>query len=95
MKLTFLGTAAATSYPLAFCKCDFCNQARKSGGKDLRKRSSLLISDDLLIDLGPDIVSASFAYNFSVAEIRYWLQPTRIPTISMRVYYQHAIQIST
>jgi phosphoribosyl 1,2-cyclic phosphate phosphodiesterase len=74
MKLTFLGTAAATSYPLAFCKCDICNQARLNGGKDLRKRSSLLINDDLLIDLGPDIVSASFAYNFSIAEIRYWLQ---------------------
>jgi phosphoribosyl 1,2-cyclic phosphate phosphodiesterase len=74
VKLTFLGTAAATSYPLAFCKCDICNQARLNGGKDLRKRSSLLINDDLLIDLGPDIVSASFAFHFSVAEIRFWLQ---------------------
>lgn len=74
MKLTFLGTASATSYPLAFCKCDFCNQARINGGKDLRKRASLLINEDLLVDLGPDTVSASFTYNFSVAEIRYWLQ---------------------
>src|SRR5579872_5909815 len=74
MKLTFLGTAAATSYPLAFCKCQYCNQARKNGGKDLRKRSSMIINDDLLIDMGPDIMSASFMVNKSIADIRYCLQ---------------------
>jgi len=74
MKITFLGTAAATSYPLAFCRCDYCNQARKLGGKDFRKRSSVIINDDLLIDMGPDIMSASFMYNKSIADIRYCLQ---------------------
>jgi phosphoribosyl 1,2-cyclic phosphate phosphodiesterase len=74
MKLTFLGTAAATSYPLAFCRCPFCTQARKTGGKDFRKRSSIIINDDLLIDMGPDILSASFMYNKSIADIRYCLQ---------------------
>ncbi|MBA3869762.1 MAG: hypothetical protein H0X30_11500 [Anaerolineae bacterium] len=74
MKLTFLGTAAATSYPLAFCRCNYCNQARKTGGKDFRKRSSIIINDDLLIDMGPDIMSASFMYNKSIADIRYCLQ---------------------
>lgn len=74
MKITFLGTAAATSYPLAFCRCDFCNQARKLGGKDFRKRSSIIINDDLLVDMGPDILSASFMYNKSIADIQYCLQ---------------------
>lgn len=74
MKITFLGTAAATSYPLAFCRCNFCNQARKFGGKDFRKRSSVIINNDLLIDMGPDIMSASFMYNKSIADIRYCLQ---------------------
>ena len=74
MNLTFLGTAAATSYPLAFCQCKYCNQARKNGGKDFRKRSSMIINDDLLIDLGPDIISASFMYNKSIVDIRYCLQ---------------------
>src|SRR5689334_1293106 len=74
MKLTFLGTAAATSYPLAFCRCQFCNQARKTGGKDFRKRSSIIINDDLMIDMGPDMMSASFMYNKSVTDIRYCLQ---------------------
>jgi phosphoribosyl 1,2-cyclic phosphate phosphodiesterase len=74
MKITFLGTAAATSYPLAFCRCTFCNTARERGGKDFRKRSSAIVNDDLLIDIGPDIVSASFLYRKSIADIRYLLQ---------------------
>lgn len=74
MKITFLGTAAATSYPLAFCHCKFCDTARKRGGKDFRKRSSLLINRDLLIDMGPDVMSASFLYGKSIADIRFHLQ---------------------
>ncbi len=74
MKITFLGTSAATSYPLVFCRCDFCNQARRLGGKDFRKRSSIIINDDLLIDMGPDIMSASFMHNKSIADIKYCLQ---------------------
>lgn len=74
MEITFLGTAAATSYPLVFCRCEYCNQARKLGGKDFRKRSSIIINDDLLIDMGPDILSASFMYDKAIAEIRYCLQ---------------------
>src|SRR5260370_34065047 len=74
MKITFLGTAAATSYPSAFCRCKFCNTARERGGKDFRKRSSVIINDDLLIDMGPDIMSASFLYEKSIADIRYHLQ---------------------
>lgn len=74
MKITFLGTAAATSIPLMFCRCDICEQARKLGGKDFRKRSSLLINQDLLIDLGPDIMSASFMHGVSIADVRYCLQ---------------------
>jgi len=74
MNITFLGTAAATSYPLAFCRCDFCNKARELGGKDFRKRSSIIINNDLLIDFGPDVLSASFTYGKSIADIRYLLQ---------------------
>ncbi|MBU0648481.1 hypothetical protein KJ855_04865 [Patescibacteria group bacterium] len=74
MKITFLGTSAATSYPLPFCRCDVCRKARKLGGKDFRKRSSLLINDDLLIDFGPDIMAASFMHDISIADVRYCLQ---------------------
>lgn len=62
MHLTFLGTGAATSAPLAFCRCPSCTAARKLGGKDIRRRSSLLINNDLLIDLGPDTIQAALAF---------------------------------
>ncbi|HEY9089871.1 MAG TPA: MBL fold metallo-hydrolase [Anaerolineaceae bacterium] len=74
MKLTFLGTSAATSYPLPFCMCQNCQQAKMNGGKDIRKRSSLLINADLVIDMGPDFVTSCFLYQLDPAQIRYALQ---------------------
>ena len=74
MEILFLGTAAATSVPLAFCNCPACKAGRKNGGKDLRRRSSVLIDGKLLIDLGPDFMSASFAFDFDSAGIEYLLQ---------------------
>lgn len=74
MKIQFLGTAAATSCPLAFCSCAACTAGRKNGGKDLRRRSSVLIDDVLLIDMGPDLMTASFDFGIDTAKIRYLLQ---------------------
>ncbi len=74
MKITFLGTAAANAYPEAFCQCDNCRQARRLGGPSLRKRSAALINDDLLIDLGPDIMAAAQTHNISLTGVRYCLQ---------------------
>ena len=58
MKIKVLGTAAATSMPLAFCNCEVCKKARINGGKDIRKRTSIVINDEMLIDLGPDSINA-------------------------------------
>lgn len=44
------------------------------GSKDFRKRSSIIINNNLLIDFGPDVLSASFMYGKSIANIRYLLQ---------------------
>lgn len=74
MQITFLGTSAANAYPEAFCKCENCQKARMIGGKSLRKRSAALINDDLLIDLGPDIMTASQMHNISLTNVRYCLQ---------------------
>lgn len=74
MKITFLGTGAATSFPLAFCTCPTCSYARLHGGKNIRKRSSILINADLLIDLGPDTVASSLMYGLDLSQIKYWLQ---------------------
>jgi phosphoribosyl 1,2-cyclic phosphate phosphodiesterase len=74
MNITFLGTAAANAFPEAFCKCHNCEQARKLGGNSLRKRSAVLVNDDLLIDLGPDIMTASQLHRCSLTNINYCLQ---------------------
>lgn len=74
MDITFLGTAAANAYPEAFCRCDNCNGARSLGGPSLRKRSAVLINDDLLIDLGPDIMTAAFTHARPLTNVRYCLQ---------------------
>ena len=74
MLVAFLGTAAANAYPEAFCRCDNCERARALGGPSLRKRSAALINDDLLIDLGPDIMTASFMHGRPLTGVRYCLQ---------------------
>jgi len=74
MDITFLGTAAAPSMPIPFCTCRVCTEARRIGGRNLRRRSSLVINDDLLVDIGPDIASASFQHQISLAGIGVCLQ---------------------
>ncbi len=74
MQVTFLGTGAAPSMPIPFCTCHVCLDARRVGGKNLRRRSSIIINDDLLVDIGPDIATASFEHNVSLAGINVCLQ---------------------
>jgi phosphoribosyl 1,2-cyclic phosphodiesterase len=74
MKLTFLGTSAANAFPEAFCSCKNCVEARLLGGPSLRKRSSAIINDDLLIDLGPDIMVAAQIHNCPLTNVQYCLQ---------------------
>lgn len=59
MKLLYLGTAAAEGIPGMFCKCSFCESARRLGGKEYRFRSGALIDGELMIDFSPDINAAS------------------------------------
>ena len=54
MDLLFLGTGAAEAIPAMFCRCDYCARARKSGGRDLRTRSSFRIDAKHQIDMSPD-----------------------------------------
>ena len=74
MKLTFLGTSAATAMPLPFCRCAVCRQARRNGGRDIRKRASLVIDGEMLIDLGPDSVAACGQYGVDLTKIHILLQ---------------------
>ena len=55
--------------PIPFCVCQACSDARRAAGKNLRRRSSIAINDDLLVDIGPDIATASFAHDVSLTDI--------------------------
>lgn len=96
MKITFLGTGAI-GYPLAFCNCVNCKLARLHKGKSIRKRASLLVNEDLIIDLGPDCQTAMSMYDKDMGKIKYLLQThihsdhydeeiliTRIPYMAMK-----------
>ena len=74
MKLAFLGTSAANAYPEPFCSCQNCIEARKLGGKSLRRRSAMLLNDDLLIDLGPDALTAANQFKLPFTNVRFCLQ---------------------
>jgi len=70
MKLLLLGTAAAEGYPGLFCECEHCQAARAAGGKNLRLRTSALISADLLIDPEPDLLTCVHRYQLSLSRLR-------------------------
>lgn len=73
MKVLVLGSGGF-GYPLVFCECEYCNKARILGGKNLRKRASLLINDEMIIDLTPDCSSSMNMYNKDMGKVKYLLQ---------------------
>lgn len=71
MKLTYLGTAAAEGFPALFCNCEYCREARRLGGKNIRTRSQAIINDDLLIDLPPDTYAHFLNNKIEADKIKY------------------------
>lgn len=69
MKLHFLGTAAAEGWPALFCKCDNCERARKTKGKNYRSRAQVLIDDKLMMDFGPDSFYHMMKYDLDFSEV--------------------------
>ncbi|MCC7494595.1 MAG: hypothetical protein IT204_19715 [Fimbriimonadaceae bacterium] len=54
MQLTLLGSAAAEAWPAIFCCCEVCVEARRRGGRNLRRRTAYAVNHDTLVDFGPD-----------------------------------------
>ena len=52
MKITFLGTSAGEEYPGIWCECENCSKARKWGGKNIRRNSSVILDGDVMVDMG-------------------------------------------
>ncbi len=73
MKITFLGTGAI-GYPFAFCNCENCKTARLRKGKSIRKKASILINDDLLIDLTSDTQTSMSMYEKDLGNVKHLLQ---------------------
>lgn len=73
MRVLFLGTGASQGYPALFCACDNCESARARGGRSLRRRSAVLIEDDLLIDFGPDLFAATLDHRLALHNVCYLL----------------------
>ncbi len=73
MKITFLGTAAAQGIPTPYCDCQTCMYARKFRGKNMRKRSSQMINEDLLVDMGPDLFTACALHGVDLLKMKYSL----------------------
>ncbi len=73
MHIRYLGTGAAEGFPGVFCQCPACEEARAQGGRNIRRRSSMLIDDCLLVDLPPDLLSQSFEWKIDMGSIAYLL----------------------
>ena len=69
MKINFLGTAAAEGWPALFCECEYCQRARKLGGKNIRKRTSTLVDQNILIDFGPDMLTHAQSHNIRLIKL--------------------------
>lgn len=73
MKLQYLGTAAAESFPGMFCSCPVCQRARAAGGRNIRSRSQALVDDRLLIDFPADTNWHVQQHGLSLGDIRHCL----------------------
>ena len=73
-----MGTAAAEGFPAVFCRCKYCLEARRLGGKNIRTRSQSLVNDDLLIDFPPDAYSHFLSNGIEGDKIKYLLEEFRL-----------------
>ena len=69
MQIKVLGSAAAEGWPALFCECDICKYAWKHKGKDVRRRTSYLLNDDVMIDYGPDVYGQSLQFDIDLSNI--------------------------
>ncbi len=71
MRITFLGTGSADGWPNPFCECASCATEREAGR--IRRPSSALIDDAILIDCGPTTTHAAGAAGLSLRSVRHVL----------------------
>lgn len=70
MKIQFLGTAAAEGVPAMFCSCKYCQDIKKSGTKEYRTRSQVVIDGELSIDFPPEAYVHSLDYGVDLSALK-------------------------
>lgn len=70
MKFKYIGTGASEGIPSLFCSCRVCTNARKSGGREVRHRSSAIIDTDLMVDISPDTFSQAVSLGLDLSRLR-------------------------
>ncbi len=73
MLVRVLGSSAAEGFPGLFCVCPVCREARARGGKDIRRRTSYLVGDTVMVDWGPDAYHSMTALGVDYAPLRHLL----------------------
>lgn len=71
MRITFLGTGSADGWPNPFCECSSCGTEREAGR--VRRPSSALIDDVILIDCGPTTTHAASSAGLSLRSVQHVL----------------------
>lgn len=68
--MKFLGTGAGEGIPDPFCSCRICENARLVRGKEIRTRSSFMLDDETVIDLGADYLTQSAFYSVPFTKLK-------------------------
>ncbi len=68
MRVVLLGTGSADGWPNAWCTCASCTTLRARG--DVRRTTSALVDDALLLDCGPDTLHQASAAGVALDRVR-------------------------
>jgi adenosylcobinamide kinase / adenosylcobinamide-phosphate guanylyltransferase len=70
MRVTLLGTGSADGWPNPWCGCASCEWART---RPVRAQTAVLVDDDLLIDIGPDVPRSASRFGITLGGLRHVL----------------------
>lgn len=71
MFLKLLGSAAAEGWPATFCDCEACREARRRGGKNIRRRTTYQLGDTVHVDWGPDSYNSMISFGLDYAPLQH------------------------
>lgn len=71
MNLRIMGSAAAEGTPALFCVCGICTEARAIGGKEIRRRTTYMLGDQVMVDWGPDTLWTMVSFGLDYSRLRH------------------------